>query len=94
MFGLDQSIVCTPHQGVGVVGQIEATPTSCAPMIDDVLRKVAKKAGLVATDTWSAKVKEILTMIRLTKRHSECILINAIDQVIKSLIFHYSCVNW
>ena len=72
-FALDSSVVLTPHQLVGVASQTQTPPTSSAtgndPGIDKVLATVAKKAGLVATDTWSAKVKEILLIVQLTNRH-------------------------
>ena len=60
---------------VDVASHLQAPPTSELTegdvTIDSVLSKVIEKAGLVAKDTWMAKVKEILTMARLTKRHCE-----------------------
>lgn len=70
-FALDGSVVLTPHQLVGVASQIQTPPTSSAPVppVDKVLATVVKKAGLVATDTWLAKVKEMLSLVQLTRRH-------------------------
>ena len=70
-FALDSATVLSPPVVVGVASQIQTTPTSGDSQIDGILAKVAKKAGLVATDTWKVKVKEILSLVQLTGRHSK-----------------------
>ena len=78
VFALDHSMTLSPHLDVGVAIQQQTTPSSCvrgsdvtAEALDSVLTKVIKKARLVASDMWLAKVKEILTMVQVTSRHSE-----------------------
>ena len=78
VFALDHSVPLLSHLEMGGASQLQVMPTSCRTgndvvpeTIETALAKVTKKAGLVATDTWLAKVKEILTMVRMTKRHSE-----------------------
>ena len=79
VFGLDRSTPLLPHLEMGGASQLITTPSSCVTGndvidIEAVLVKAAKKRGLVGTDPWLAKVKEILLMVQLSKRHSERIM--------------------
>ena len=70
-FALDDTTLSPPHFLVGVASWMATpTPGSDSP-VHRVLPKIARKAGLIATETWTAKVKEILSIVELTKRHSE-----------------------
>ena len=78
VFALDDSVTLSPHLDVGGASQQQTTPTPCvtgsditSPTMDSILTKVIKKARLDPTETWLAKVKEILTLIQVTSRHSE-----------------------
>ena len=54
---------------MGGASDPQATPTN--EMMEEVLIKKAKEAGLVATETWLAKVKELLMIVQLTNRHGQ-----------------------
>ena len=78
-FGLDLTTLLADKHDVGRASEHQATPTKgkapgnyvTAEMVDKVLVKEAEEAGLVATETWLAKVREIVLLDQLTNRHSE-----------------------
>lgn len=64
---------------MGVASLVQTTPTSSEPgsevLLDDVMNKMVRKCGLVPVESWDSKVKEILTLIQLTKRHCKSLYI-------------------
>ena len=68
-FGLDHIVPLSVPLEVGGASDPQATPTN--EMMEEVLIKKAKEVGLVATETWLAKVKELLMIVQLTNRHGE-----------------------